>query len=343
MTLTVNHKNGSYPVIIKKGAIAELSQYTELDRRVMVITDDGVPREYLKCVLSQCKNSFSIILPQGEESKTLKSFEIICNALLDSEFDRNDLIIGLGGGVVGDLSGFAASCYMRGIDFLNIPTTTLSQIDSSIGGKTAVDFCGVKNCIGSFHQPKAVIVDSDTLKTLPKRHYNNGLVEAVKSGLIRDKALFELFEADGELDINAVIEKSLMVKKSIVEEDENESGVRKFLNFGHTLGHGIESASALTSQNVKLLSDGDFHLLHGEAVAIGILPMIKNDELRKRTRRVFEKLSLPLSAAYDEELTFDFLVKDKKSRGEYITTVRVDEIGCAYLEDIKKSDLFKLL
>lgn len=334
MILTVNHKNGSYPVIIKKGALGEISEYASLDREVMVVTDDGVPSEYLNAVLSQCKSGFSIILPQGESTKTLESFAKICESLLSNKFSRKDLVIALGGGVIGDLAGFSASCYMRGIDFLNIPTTTLSQIDSSIGGKTAVDFCGVKNSVGTFHQPVAVIVDSDTLKTLSKRHFNNGLVEAVKSGLIYDKELFSFFEVQGELPIDDIISHSLATKKAVVEQDENESGLRKILNFGHTLGHGIESASAMAK--------GDFHLLHGEAVAIGMLPMLKG-ETRERTKAIFEKLNIPLNANYDKALAFNFLSNDKKLNGENITTVRVDEIGKAYLKDTSKSELKAML
>ncbi|MDO5479698.1 MAG: 3-dehydroquinate synthase family protein, partial [Clostridia bacterium] len=200
--------------------------------------------------------------PQGEENKNFETYKTVLSALTENGFTRTDCVVAVGGGVVGDLAGFAASSYMRGIDFYNIPTTVLSQIDSSIGGKTAIDFYGYKNIIGAFHQPKKVIIDADVTKTLTKRQIVSGLAEAVKMAATSDKELFSIFEnGDYEEHFDEIIEKSLMIKKAVVEEDVDEKGLRKVLNFGHTVGHAIESNAGL----------GRFY--HGECVALGMLYM----------------------------------------------------------------------
>ncbi|MEG0692382.1 MAG: 3-dehydroquinate synthase family protein, partial [Oscillospiraceae bacterium] len=240
---------------------------------------------------------------------------------------RKDLVVALGGGVMGDLAGFVAASYMRGIEFCNIPTTTLSQIDSSIGGKVAINLNGVKNIIGAFYQPSVVIIDHDTLTTLPKRHYNNGLVEAIKAGLIYDKGLYGLFCADDELDIDEIIYRSLLVKKVVVEQDETEQNLRQILNFGHTIGHGIESVYGLGE------------LLHGEAVAIGMLPMIEDETIKESLKKVYDRLSIKSEIDYDKEKVYDVMTRDKKSNGSSITIVKVKEIGKAKLCQINKQDL----
>uniref|UniRef100_UPI0026E9A592 3-dehydroquinate synthase n=1 Tax=Fusobacterium ulcerans TaxID=861 RepID=UPI0026E9A592 len=226
----------------------------------------------------------------------------------------------LGGGVIGDLGGFAAASYMRGIDFINIPTTTLSQIDSSIGGKTAINLGDTKNIIGAFYQPKGVFIDLEVLKTLPGRHYYNGLVEALKAGLIYDKELFEIFENKNINDnLQEIIYRALLVKKDVVEKDEKEENLRKILNFGHTVGHGIE---------------GVFHLkdvLHGEGVAMGMLPMIEDEGLRERTKKILKKMNINTDIEYDREKVFELMLKDKKADQDKITLVKVKELGKAEL------------
>ena len=230
------------------------------------------------------------------------------------------MIIALGGGVIGDLAGFAAASYMRGIDFINIPTTTLSQIDSSIGGKTAINLGDTKNIIGAFYQPKGVFIDLEVLKTLPERHYYNGLVEALKAGLIYDRELFEIFENKNiDENLQEIIYRALLVKKDVVEKDEKEENLRKILNFGHTVGHGIE---------------GFFHLkdvLHGEGVAMGMLPMIEDEELRERTKKILKKMNIDTDIKYDREKVFELMLKDKKSDQDKITLVKVKELGKAEL------------
>ena len=172
MRLTMRLQEDSYDIIISRGALSRLGKVTNLmNRKVLVVTDDGVPAEYADTVLAQCSDGVRLVLPQGESSKNLKNLETVLSALLSNEFTRRDAVVAVGGGVIGDLAGFAAACYMRGIAFINCPTTTLSQIDSSIGGKTAVDLNGVKNIVGAFYQPEIVVIDPDTLDTLTERHW----------------------------------------------------------------------------------------------------------------------------------------------------------------------------
>ncbi len=299
----------------------------------MVVTDSGVPGQYLDTVMKQLSHPYPYCLKAGESSKTLENFKAVCKAMLDHHFTRKDAVLALGGGVVGDLAGFAAASYMRGIDFINIPTTTLAQIDSSIGGKVAVDLDDAKNIIGAFYQPKTVIIDPLVLSTLSKRHYRNGLVEALKAGLIYDRELFEIFEnEDIHASLETILERSLRVKKAVVEADEKEKGIRKILNFGHTIGHGIESAGGLKA------------LLHGEAVALGMLPMIEDEQLRKRCRDIYKKLDLPLTYDLSKEAIYEWMLKDKKADGEdLITIVKVAECGKAKLVTVPFTDLYNYL
>lgn len=322
MILHLDLKENGYDIVLERGALNRAGELLRLDRRVLVVTDSGVPAEYAKTVAAQCKDAVIVTIPEGEESKNLSMFEMLCKRLLDEGFTRTDCVVAVGGGVVGDLSGFVAASYMRGIDFYNIPTTLLSQVDSSIGGKVAVDFYGVKNIIGAFYQPKKVIVDPDVLKTLPKRQLSNGISEAIKMSLTSDARLFEMFESgEAEGDIDTVIERSLRIKKAVVEQDERESGLRKILNFGHTLGHGIEAEEALHG------------LYHGECVALGMLPMC-SASVSSRLRRVLEKWSLPTEIVGDLEKMLELASHDKKCKGGAISVVWVEEVGTCELRDM---------
>jgi 3-dehydroquinate synthase len=251
----------------------------------------------------------------GEESKSLTVFEQLLHTMLEHGFSRKDCVVAVGGGVVGDLSGFAASAYMRGIDFYNIPTTLLSQVDSSIGGKTAIDFGGYKNTVGAFYQPKAVIIDPDVLKTLSKRQFNNGLAESIKMAATSDKELFELIENNNAEDIiDTVIERSLKIKKAVVEEDEKELGLRKVLNFGHTAGHAIETAAGLSQY------------LHGECVSMGMLAF-SSHSVRERLIKVLTKYNLPVKFEFHADEILSALRHDKKAKGDGVNVVFVNEIG----------------
>ena len=323
MKLTMNLGTRSYDIILKDGCLANLHQFADLThRRVFVLTDSGVPARYAQTVLDQCANGTVYTIPQGEGSKCLKVYGQVLQAMLEFGMDRRDLLVAVGGGVVGDLGGFCAASYMRGIDFINCPTTTLSQIDSSIGGKTAIDLGSAKNIVGAFWQPKVVLIDPETLATLPRRQYINGLAEAVKAGLIADPELFELFEnGDVDKDIETIIYRSLLVKKKIVEQDERESGARKALNFGHTIGHGIEAVKGVRGRRTN-------GLYHGECVALGMLPMIEDRSLQKRTRAVLRKLGLPVRTGVDKHKVLEYMHHDKKSGGSSITVIRVPGLGC---------------
>ena len=335
--LTMNLGEHSYDIILKNGALENLYQFARLDRRVAIVTDTGVPAAYAQRVADQCKDARIITVPQGEGSKSFKVLESVLRQMLDFHMGRGDLVIAVGGGVVGDLAGFAASIYMRGIDFINCPTSTLSMVDSSIGGKTAVDLDETKNIAGSFWQPKLVIVDPDVLATLPRRHYINGLAEALKGGILADPELFAIFES-GDIDaqINEIIYRSLRFKKNIVEQDEKEKGMRKALNFGHTIGHGIEATKGIKGRRTV-------GLYHGECVALGMLPMIESKALQKRVRAVYRRMGLPLRTSYNKEKVLAEMLHDKKAQGGQITVIKVPGLGCWRAETIPVEGLRTLL
>ena len=201
MTIHMNLGEDSYDILVERGLLEKAGQHLNLNRRVLVVTDSGVPADYAETLAGHCKEAVICTVETGEASKSLEVFGKLLQTMLDHGFSRKECVAAVGGGVVGDLSGFAASAYMRGIDFYNIPTTLLSQIDSSIGGKTAINFGGVKNIVGAFYQPKKVLIDPELLKTLPPRQISNGLAEAVKMALTSDKELFELFETK-DIDSN---------------------------------------------------------------------------------------------------------------------------------------------
>ena len=315
MTIHMNLGEGSYDIIVERGVLTSAKRHLNLNRRVLIVTDSGVPCEYARTVAAQCKKGIICTVDEGESSKSLSVFEKLLHIMLENDFSRKDCVVAVGGGVVGDLSGFAASAYMRGIDFYNIPTTLLSQIDSSIGGKTAINFGGVKNIVGAFYQPRKVLVDPDLLKTLPSRQIANGLAEAIKMSLTSDKELFELFENKAiEANLDEIIIRSLQIKKAVVEQDEKEAGLRKILNFGHTIGHGIES------------SEGMSELYHGECVALGMLPMC-GEEIRPRVLAVLKKCSLYRELEYDWDKITDAAFHDKKADGDQVTVTLVNEAG----------------
>ncbi len=223
--IPVKTSSGSYDIILERGALDKTGEYLNLARKVLIVTDSGVPKEYSNTVASNCKTPYVVTIEQGESSKNIKNFELLLSKLVEYQFTRSDCIVAVGGGVVGDLSGFVASAYMRGIDFYNIPTTLLSQVDSSIGGKTAIDFMGIKNVVGAFYPPKRVIIDPETLKTLPERHIANGLAESLKMALTHDEELFVIFE-QGNINenIDLITERSLMIKNRLLSRMNAKAG-----------------------------------------------------------------------------------------------------------------------
>ena len=330
MNIHLNLNENNYDIVVERGVLKKAGELLNLERRVLIVTDEGVPETYAQTVASQCKMPVIHTVKEGEGSKSLTVFGELLEKMLDNGFSRKDCVVAVGGGVVGDLSGFAASAYMRGIDFYNIPTTLLSQIDSSIGGKTAINFCGVKNIVGAFYQPKRVLIDSELLNTLPERQISNGLAEAVKMALTSDKELFELIEnKDIKENIEEIIIKSLNIKKDVVEKDEKESGLRKILNFGHTIGHGIES-----SENMS-------ELYHGECVALGLIPMC-GESMRERVIEVLKKCKLYNLIEFDWNKITEAAFHDKKADGEFVTVTTVPNIGEFELKTVKCSEVIDM-
>ena len=317
----------SYDIVVDRGSLKRAGEELRLDRRVLIVTDDGVPEEYGECIASQCKSAVIETVPQGEESKSLDTYRRLLSTLLERGFTRTDCVVAVGGGVVGDLAGFVAASFMRGIDFYNVPTTLLSQIDSSIGGKVAVNLDGVKNIVGAFYQPKKVLIDPDVLKTLTNRQMSNGMAEAIKMSLTSDAELFSLIESfDPYSNLDEIIVSSLNIKKSVVEQDEKETGLRKILNFGHTIGHGIESCGGL---------------YHGECVALGMLPMC-SDEVRERLIPVLEKAGLPTSIRVDADSIIGAMMHDKKFNGENVTVIFVNTVGSFEMKSLSRDELIRI-
>lgn len=327
MIIPVKTATGGYNIVLERGALNHLNEHLSLNRKVLIVTDDGVPKEYSIEASKQCEKAYIVTIPQGEASKCFDNFKMLLSKMVEFGFTRSDCVMAVGGGVVGDLAGFVAASFMRGVDFYNIPTTLLSQVDSSVGGKVAIDFEGYKNIVGAFYPPKAVIIDSDTLKTLEYRQIANGLAESVKMAMTSDKELFSLFENDEIMpNIDKIIESSLKIKRYVVEQDEKESGLRKVLNFGHTLAHAIESENEM--QN----------LYHGECVALGMIPMCSK-EVRPILIKVLEKIGLPTSVVYDSNKIIEAMRHDKKMSGDKITVVYVEEIGDFKMKEMPFSEL----
>ena len=322
----------SYDITIGKGLLSSADKYFKLDRKVFIVTDSNVPKEYAAAVSKCCKSAMIYTVAEGEGSKSLKTLEAVLTEMMNFGLKRGDAAIAVGGGVVGDLTGFAASVYMRGIDFYNVPTTLLSQVDSSIGGKTAVNLGSTKNIVGAFHQPKAVLIDTDVLKTLPKRQINAGLAEALKMSMTSDATLFDLFENEKitEDSYERIITRALMIKKAVVEADEKETGLRKILNFGHTFGHGIEAEGGLSA------------LYHGECVALGMIPVC-SDAVRKRLIPILNKLELPTEYKGSVDAALSFVTHDKKAAADGIDVILVEKIGSFKIQKMTVEDFSSLV
>ncbi len=326
MKIPVALGKDSYDITLERGALEKAGEIFNLDRKVMIVTDSGVPGIYVETVARQCRKPVTAVIEAGEESKNLGSFKMLCETMLGEGFSRKDCVVAAGGGVTGDLAGFAAACYMRGIDFYNVPTTLLAQVDSSVGGKTAVDFCGIKNIIGAFHQPKAVIIDPDVLSTLNEEQTACGAAEIIKIAATFDSGLFERIEERGIANmLEEAIAGALKIKAAVVAEDEKESGVRRALNFGHTIGHGIESVTGR---------------LHGQCVALGMLPMTEKS-LRPRMIKILEKHGLPVNCDASADEVMEAVMHDKKADGNSIVTVQTEKIGSHKFIKMDKEELLK--
>lgn len=319
-------------------------------RKVCVVSESNVASLYLDAILLSidkcCEKAVSFVFPEGEPSKNLNVVRDLYEKLILEKFDRKDFIIALGGGVVGDLSGFAAATYLRGIDFIQIPTSLLSQVDSSIGGKTGVDFDSYKNMVGAFHMPKLVYMNISVLNTLSQRQFNSGMGEIIKHGLIKDADYFSWLNTNStaisskDMDIlGEMIYKSNIVKKNVVENDPTEKGERALLNFGHTLGHAVEKYM-------------NFQFLHGECVFIGMILAsiisydkgnISRDDLQLIIDSI-EPYDVPkLDKSIDINKIIEYTKNDKKVVGDKIKFILLKNIGEAYIdtnvseEDMKKA------
>ncbi len=335
-TLRVELGERSYPIRIGSGLLSRadlLAPHLE-QRRVAIVTNETVAPLYLAQVRSvaAARQPLEVILPDGEQYKTLEVVARIFDALLQARCDRRTMILALGGGVIGDMAGFAAACYQRGVPFIQIPTTLLAQVDSSVGGKTGVNHPLGKNMIGAFYQPQAVIIDTDTLRTLPDRELKAGIAEVIKYGLIRDAEFFvwleknlpRLLARDSEA-LSYAIERSCRNKAEVVAKDERESGLRAVLNFGHTFGHAIETATEYRSW------------LHGEAIAAGMamaadlsrrLGWLAEDEA-SRIRSLIKMAQLPDGppAGIDDKQLRSLMEMDKKVESGRLRLVLLKRIG----------------
>lgn len=320
MVISVSLGAQSYPIILDSGVLSHAGEHLDLARRVLVVTDSGVPEEYAETVAGACRQARICTVPAGERSKNMGSYQQLLGEMLALGMGRGDCVVAVGGGMVGDLAGFAAATYMRGVDFYNVPTTLLAQVDSSVGGKTAIDMNGVKNIVGAFHQPRAVLIDTDTLRSLSRRQMAAGLAESVKMAMTCDAALLELIESSSDLtaDLPEIIARSLSIKARVVEQDPTEQGLRRVLNFGHTIGHAVESCAG-------------GKLLHGECVAMGMLPMC-GPALRPRLTNILRKCGLPTECGFTPRQLLPYLLHDKKAFSDGISVVMVDEPGSFRME-----------
>lgn len=343
----VNLEKDSYKIVIERGLLDTLGDrlrpLTKAEK-IAVITDDHVEPLYgERARKSLEKAGFEakiIAIPAGEESKNIHILAGVYDALCEFGMSRSDALVTLSGGVPGDLGGFAAATYMRGIDFFQVPTSILAQIDSSVGGKVAIDLPGGKNLAGAFYQPKGVFIDPDLLKTLPARYVHDGLAEAVKYGCIGDEELFELFERietgqDLEDHMEEIILRSVLQKARVVEADEFDNGLRQILNFGHTVGHAVEKYFGYSTYT------------HGEGVAIGMCVITERTEQlcitekgsARRLQQVLQKLHLPTGIHVPAEELIPSIMQDKKRRGSRITLIALQQIGKAELLPVETRDL----
>ncbi len=331
--VTVN-VNKPYDVIIDNGLLPSCGErIRDLmgGIRAAVITDSNVAPLYLQTVLDSLEQAGyetdSYTFPAGENSKTISTLGQILEFLALMGYTRSDVVIALGGGVVGDITGFAAAVYLRGVDFVQIPTSLLAAVDSSVGGKTAIDLLAGKNLAGAFKQPRLVLMDTDTLSTLPEKEFACGMAETIKYGVLFDEELFDEC-LNVEMNIEDIIAKCVEYKAKIVEQDEFDRGQRKLLNLGHTIGHAIEKASA-------------YSVSHGEAVAIGMVMIARAGEEMGITQkgtaeRIISLLTvndLPTEFDFDTDRLAGFAQSDKKRDGDTISLIIPERIGSCIIKD----------
>ena len=338
--VNININNDSkinYDILVRSGLIKESGKLVKeviRGKRALIVTDDVVNKLYTETVKESLEKENIItsvcVLKNGEINKNIESIYNIYSSLAKNELSRKDMIIALGGGVIGDMAGYAAATWMRGIDFVQMPTTLLACVDSSVGGKTGINIKEGKNLVGAFHSPKLVIMDSDFLNTLPNREFNAGMAEVIKHAFLFDNKLLEYLENNNSFDMDFILKRNCELKGHIVEIDYKEKKERMFLNFGHTIGHSVENAA------------GYGVLLHGEAVAIGVVFAIeygikkgitKDKTLLERAKNILNKFSLP--TAIPNNINLKEAIKLDKKRSN-------DEINFVFLEEIEKPLISKV-
>ena len=333
MEVTLNAKNHKYSIYIEQGCLTNAGSYAKklTGEKVFLVTDSNVFPLYFEVVKASLEKAgltvSHYVIPAGEPSKSLPMLGILYEECIKNRITRTDLIIALGGGVVGDLTGFLAATYLRGVNLMQIPTTFLAQIDSSVGGKTAIDLPSGKNLAGAFYQPKIVLIDPDVLSTLTDDIFRDGMAEAIKYGCIRDKELLTLLENPKEY-LTEIITRCVTIKKNVVEQDEFDTGERMILNFGHTVGHAIEKMGNYTEYT------------HGQAVAIGMVCILKMglslgkicEEEVNAVIRLIEKSKLPLRVPYDGEQCLQSVSSDKKMTGSTLNAVFPKGLGNCTVE-----------
>jgi 3-dehydroquinate synthase len=350
--LTVNlGDDRSYPIFIGSNIRHDLDKYSPYisGKQVCIITNETIAEFYLSTLIDTLSTKYqvdSVILPDGEKYKNLETLNKIFDELLVRKHNRTTTLIALGGGVVGDMTGFAAACYQRGVDFIQVPTTLLSQVDSSVGGKTGVNHPAGKNMIGAFHQPKSVVIDIDVLNTLPARELSAGIAEVVKYGLIGDAEFYQWLESNitglQELDfavMTHVVARSCQNKADVVAQDEKEGGIRAILNLGHTFGHAIEAAQSYSEW------------LHGEAVAAGMVVALelssrmdwieKKEVVRLKNFLVAMNLPVGIPKNISIEEMLDNMAVDKKVLNGKLRLVLLKAIGSAVVTDAIPLDKVK--
>lgn len=349
--LFVDLKENSYNILIEKGLLSKLGEELKkiyFGEKIFIITDENVDKYYGDKVKDELDKAGyktrKMVLTPGEETKSFSTLPSIYNELLDFKLTRKELIITLGGGVIGDLGGFAASTFLRGISFVQIPTSLLAQVDSSVGGKVAVDLEKGKNLVGSFYQPKAVFIDPDVLNTLPEKFYKDGMAEVIKYGCIKDRDFFYMLKSlksreEVMNNIEDILYKCCYIKKSVVERDEKDLGERMLLNFGHTLGHAIEKYYNFTGYS------------HGEAVAIGMynISLKSEDEgiteksVSEEIKEILINYDLPYEVDIkDNNKIIDTISLDKKNIGNVLKVILLKSIGESIIYDTT-SDFFKVV
>lgn len=320
----------TYDILIERGIVSSCADYmigADISPcRAAILTDDTVDGLYSDTVISSLDNAgFEVVkyvIPHGEASKCADNFIKFLNFLSENQLTRQDVLIALGGGIVGDLCGFCASCYLRGVRFIQIPTTLLAMVDSSVGGKTAIDLDAGKNLAGAFYQPSLVLIDPNTLSTLPEDIFNDGCAEVIKYGIINDRELFDMLKLGITDRIESVIERCVQNKRDIVDRDERDLGTRQLLNLGHTVAHGIEKLSSFT-------------VSHGSAVAIGTafisrvsvnLGLMSNEDCTEIIK-ILKNNSLPIQCDHSAHELSEVAMSDKKRKGGYIDLVMPYAIG----------------